>query len=142
MGPARQWLGPAQSAQLTRSTGQQGTRGPTGSDPGGGPRCATSAGGAGDNSGDQKCGGARRTWPEERYGALFGACFGSFGRAFNAASIYGSGAAVNGRKLRRRAAERTPEFGPRANCGWRAWEDYWEGSTGSWRVPEHGGEVG
>ena len=30
--------GAAQSAQLTRSTGQQVTRGPTGSDPGGGPQ--------------------------------------------------------------------------------------------------------
>ena len=59
----------------------------------------------------------RRSWPEKRYGGPFGACLGSFDRAFNATSIYGGGAAVNGRKLRRRAAEQTPEFGPRANCG-------------------------
>ena len=52
--------------------------------------------------------GAHQGWRKE---AREGACACALSRAFDAASIYGGGAARNGLGRRRREAERTPVFG-------------------------------
>ena len=110
--------------------------GATGSDPGGGPRCATSAAGAGATPATKTAAVPRRSWPELRYGARGGTGLGPFERARSAASRGGRGFAGLGRNRRRRAAEAAARTGARRKRGYGGLSSKRRG----WGASTRGGE--